>query len=156
MLEKVKDNILSIELSLGFFIYIILLIQSTLSLAVLWGMFIVYLWLISSVALKKYNFTTFIYVICGSGIAISISFFFLQGVEELAFPEGALMFHVDGIAKSFCLFFICTIPLILLSNSNAKSNQTIKLSEEDRDSPAPSMWEEATPEDLESGNYEPL
>ena len=156
MFDNIKHNIPPIIIALGYLVYICLIINTSFALASVWILFIIYLWLISSICLKQYNFNTFLYVICGSGIAISISFFFLQGVEELPFPEGALMFHADGIAKSFCLFFICTVPLILLNNSSSKNNKTSKLSEKESDTPPSSMWEEATPEDLESGNYEPL
>ena len=85
-------------------------------------------------------------------MALAISFFFLKGVEELPYPEGALIFHVDGIAKAFFLFFICTIPLILLKSKGAtRTPQQAK-----QETKKPSMWEEATPEDIQSGNYEPL
>ena len=88
---------------------------------------------------------------CSAGIALAISFFFLKGVEELPYPEGALMFHVDGIAKSFFLFFICTIPIILLRLKDRK----IILQKRKKQHKKEELWEEATPEDLQSGNYEP-
>ena len=114
MFDNIKHNIPTIEIALGYIIYIFLIIQTTLALATLWMMFVVYLWLLSSLYLNKYNFNTFLYIICSSGIALSISFFFLKGVEELPYPEGALMFHVEWIAKSFFLFFICHRVLFVL------------------------------------------
>ena len=152
MFDNIKHNIPIIEIALGYIVYIYIIIQTTFSLAALWMMFVVYLWLLSSLYLNKYNFNTFLYIICSSGIALAISFFFLKGVEELPYPEGALIFHVDGIAKAFFLFFICTIPLILLKSKGAtRTPQQAK-----QKTKKASIWEEATPEDIQSGNYEPL
>ena len=152
MFDNIKHNIPTIEITSGYIIYIFLIIQTTLSLATLWMMFVVYLWLLSSLYLNKYNFNTFLYIICSSGIALSISFFFLKGVEELPYPEGALMFHVEGIAKSFFLFFICTIPLILL-----KFKRTTGIPRQAKqETKNASLWEEASPKDIQSGDYEPL
>ena len=33
-------------------------------------------------------------------IAVSISLFFILGVEELPYPENAIIFHSEGIVKS--------------------------------------------------------
>ena len=109
-------------------------------------------------ALQKYTYNAFLYVLCSSGIAISISFFFLKGVEELSYPHGALIFHIDGIAKSFFLFFICTVPIIInqqgkqISNKSPIKTKRNLLQHQDKKE----LWEQATPEDIESGNYEPL
>ena len=158
MFDNLKQNIPTIEIILGYIVYIILLIKTSLSFAVLWIMFVIYLWLLSSLSLKKYTYNAFLYVLCSSGMAVSISFFFLKGVEELPYPQGALMFHIDGIAKSFFLFFICTIPVIInkyTKTTNHKSTKTTKTNQE-KPSPEEEQWEEATQEDLESGNYERL
>ena len=80
-----------------------------------------------------------------------MSFFFLQGVEELPYPEGALMFHVEGIAKAAFLFFICTVPVILLKTKNTEPNKNFSQQKENIE-----MWEKASEKDLQSGNYEPL
>ena len=152
MFDNIKHNIPTIEIAIGYIVYIFLIIQTTFSLAALWMMFIVYLWLLSSLYLNKYTFNAFLYIICSAGMALAISFFFLQGVEELPYPEGALMFHTDGIAKSFFLFFICTVPLILVKSKTRRCESQPKLNK----SSGTETWEEATPEDLDSGNYEPL
>jgi hypothetical protein len=118
-------------------------------------MFVVYVWLLSSLYLKEYTFNYFLYIISISGIILSISFFFIQGIEELPFPEGALMFHSEGIAKALFIFFICTIPLLL-----AKNNKPRVVIKQDaiinKINIKKEKWEEATADDLESGNYEPL
>ena len=151
MFDNIKHNIPPIIIALGYLVYICLIINTSFALASVWILFIIYLWLISSICLKQYNFNTFLYIICFSGIVFSISFFFLQGVEELPYPEGALMFHVEGIAKAAFLFFICTVPVILLKTKKTQPNKSVPRQKENT-----TMWEKASEKDLQSGNYEPL
>ncbi len=151
MFDNIKNNIPPIIIALGFLVYICLIVSTSLAAASIWALFTIYLWLISSLYLKQYNFNTFLYILCFSGIIISVSFFFLQGVEELPYPEGALMFHVEGIAKAAFLFFICTVPVILLKTKNKEPNKNFSQQKENIE-----MWEKASEKDLQSGNYEPL
>tara|TARA_B100000131_G_scaffold316408_1_gene356441 strand:- start:1306 stop:1761 length:456 start_codon:yes stop_codon:yes gene_type:complete len=151
MFDNIKNNIPPIIIALGFLVYICLIVSTSLAAASIWALFTIYLWLISSLYLKQYNFNTFLYILCFSGIILSVSFFFLQGVEELPYPEGALMFHVEGIAKAAFLFFICTVPVILLKTKNTEPNKNFSQQKENIE-----MWEKASEKDLQSGNYEPL
>ena len=151
MFDNIKNNIPPIIIALGFLVYICLIVSTSLAAASIWALFTIYLWLISSLYLKQYNFNTFLYILCFSGIILSVSFFFLQGVEELPYPEGALMFHVEGIAKAAFLFFICTVPVILLKTKNTEPNKSFSQQKENIE-----MWEKASEKDLRSGNYEPL
>jgi len=104
---------------------------------------------------------SFIKILSGSGIFVALSMFFLNGVEEVPFPEGAVVFHAEGIAQALFLLFLCSIPIVLklipentiiLNNSiDTKSNsRDIKGKNQSED------WEEATIEDLESGEFETL
>ena len=151
MFDNIKNNIPPIIIALGFLVYICLIVSTSLAAASIWALFTIYLWLISSLYLKQYNFNTFLYILCFSGITLSVSFFFLQGVEELPYPEGALMFHVEGIAKAAFLFFICTVPVILLKTKKTEPNKNFSQQKENIE-----MWEKASEKDLQSGNYEPL
>ena len=151
MFDNIKNNTPPIIIALGFLVYICLIVSTSLAAASIWALFTIYLWLISSLYLKQYNFNTFLYILCFSGITLSVSFFFLQGVEELPYPEGALMFHVEGIAKAAFLFFICTVPVILLKTKNTEPNKNFSQQKENIE-----MWEKASEKDLQSGNYEPL
>lgn len=151
MFDNIKNNIPPIIIALGFLVYICLIVSTSLAAASIWALFTIYLWLISSLYLKQYNFNTFLYILCFSGIILSVSFFFLQGVEELPYPEGALMFHVEGIAKAAFLFFICTVPVILLKTKNTEPNKNFSQQKENIE-----IWEKASEKDLQSGNYEPL
>ena len=85
--------------------------------------------------------------------------FFLNGVEEVPFPEGAVVFHAEGIAQALFLLFLCIVPTVLkLVPKNTiimKSPVDNKYkSSEVKGNNQSDDGEEATIEDLESGNFE--
>lgn len=155
MFDNLKQNIPIIQVFISYLLYIALLVYSTFPIAILWLILNIYMWLILSTSLNTYNINSFVYILCAAGIVVSVSLFFIQGVEELAFPEGALMFNIDNIMKASLLFFLSTVPLILLcfdKKQTAGGEKTNK----DRQKENEELWEEATPEDLRSGDYEVL
>ena len=161
MINNFKQSIPSFFLVLGYLVYFILLFKTSFSISVIWMMFLIYIWLSTSLYLNIYNSNSFIKILSGSGIFVALSMFFLNGVEEVPFPEGAVVFHAEGIAQALFLLFLCSIPIVLklipentiiLNNSiDTKSNsRDIKGKNQSED------WEEATIEDLESGEFETL
>ena len=158
MVDNLKQNIPTIQIALGYILYIVILVASSLTAAILWTIFNIYIWLACSITLKTYNVKSFIYILCYSGISIAISIFFVYGVEQLAYPEGALMFNVDNIMKACLLFFVSTIPIIVFTYNNktiaegaSKERAVIKNEKTNTED-----WEEATLEDVRSGDYELL
>ena len=161
MINNFKQSIPSFFLVLGYLLYFILLFKTSFSISVIWMMILIYLWLSTSFYFNIYNSNSFIKILSGSGIFVALSMFFLNGVEEVPFPEGAVVFHAEGIAQALFLLFLCSIPIVLklipentiiLNNSiDTKSNsRDIKGKNQSED------WEEATIEDLESGEFETL
>tara|TARA_Y100001970_G_C14156019_1_gene815601 strand:+ start:1075 stop:1542 length:468 start_codon:yes stop_codon:yes gene_type:complete len=155
MFDNLKQNIPSFQLFITYLLYIILLVYSTFPVAILWLIFNIYVWLVLSTSCNTYNINAFVFVLSAAGVVVSISLFFLQGVEQLPFPEGALMFNIENIMKAALLFFLSTIPLIMIGFGKKQDNYKTTLSEE-KPKENQDLWEEATPEDLESGNYEVL
>ena len=158
MVDNLRQNIPTIQIIIGYILYIVILVTSSLTAAILWTIFNIYLWLVCSIMLKTYNVKSFIYLLCYSGISIAISIFFVYGVEQLAYPEGALMFSIENIMKACLLFFVSTIPMIVLTYSNnffiapaAEKDKNPENKETNSEE-----WEEATLEDVKSGDYEPL
>ena len=161
MINNFKQSIPSFFLVLGYLVYFILLFKTSFSISVIWMMILIYLWLSTSLYFNIYNSNSFIKILSSSGIFVALSMFFLNGVEEVPFPEGAVIFHAEGIAQALFLLFLCSIPIVLklipentiiLNNSiDTKSNsRDIKGKNQSED------WEEATIEDLESGEFETL
>ena len=147
---------------LGLGVYFVFISQQQLSVAIIWFVFVVYGWTILSILFKTYKLQDFVYVVCFSGIVVAITLFFMNGVEEVPFPKGAVQFKADGIAQSLLLFFIFTLPLILYSQKNvsiSKNSAMSQISIKSNDSKPSEQtneneWEEATQDDLDSGKYE--
>jgi len=124
-------------------------------------MFFIYAWLFTSIYLNQYSFNSFLYVLCGSGMLVAVALFFLIGVEEVAYPEGALIFHAEGIVKAFFIFFICSIPLILINKENnllqaLNFQQKTTRGKEKSEDYDQEKWEEASIEDIDSGEFETI
>ena len=163
MLYKLKENLPTIEILLGCAVFLYFILCSTISLAILWAIFIIYVWLFTAIALGKYTFKAFVDLICCSGAIISVALFFIYGIEELPYPEGALMFHVEGIVKALILFFVSTVPLILIHKNikyfpqqNIKNQSNKNKTTPENKTYSKEKWEEATIEDIESGNFEAI
>tara|TARA_B100001750_G_scaffold205810_1_gene183106 strand:+ start:326 stop:724 length:399 start_codon:yes stop_codon:yes gene_type:complete len=129
-----------------------------LSWSIVWLLFIIYAWLIISVIFQNYLFKHFLYLLCFSGIWVSLTWLFIKGIEEVPLPKGAFLFKVEGVVPSIILFMLFTIPLIVYhfgferqrppQKLITKSSATKKKSGKNND------WEEASIEDVESGNFE--
>ena len=156
MLYKLKENLPTIEILLGCAVFLYFIIYSSISFAILWAIFIIYVWLFTSLLFGQYHFQKFVYLTCSFGIVLSISLFFIHGVEELAYPEGALMFHLEGVVKSLILFFVSSTPLILMYKKNSFSKETSNTKKHRVPKYNQEQWEEASIEDLESGDFETI
>ena len=158
MIKKNTNTILNLILIAGLAIYILLTTANSLSNAIIWTIFVLYVWFFLSLYLGKFNFQKLIKICCYVGILFSITFFITFGLEEIPYPEGALLFHSKPIAISLLIFFISSLPLIYKIADNQdcvedkKTNTVFKQEQQS----VKEKWEEATLDDLESGNYEPI
>ena len=158
MIKKYTNTILNFILIAGLANYILVITTSSLSNATIWTIFVLYVWVLGSLYLGEFNFQKFITTCCYAGFLFSLTYFLSFGLEEMSYPEGAIMFHSQPIAVSALLFFISTIPLLYKIKDYQKSIS------ENRADPALKQekqkinekWEEATLEDLESGKYDPI
>ncbi|MDG2267119.1 MAG: hypothetical protein P8L91_09075 [Candidatus Marinimicrobia bacterium] len=159
MINNFKQSIPSFFLVLGYLVYFIILFKTSFAMSAIWMMILMYLWLATSLYLNIYSPNSFIKILSSSGVLVALSMFFLNGVEEVPFPEGAVVFHAEGIAQALFLLFLCIVPTVLKLvpkntiimkspvNNKSKSSE-VKGNNQSDD------WEEATIEDLESGNFE--
>ena len=161
LINLIKKNLHWIVYLVGLVFYPIIISNSIASLGVIWLMFLLYLWLIISMIIKEYVFKDFLYLLCISGVIVAISLFFINGIEEIPFPEGAILFKLEGVIQALALFFVFTAPLIIYNNKTIfipfqsspppkKPNKKHKSNKTDYNE----SWEEATIEDLETGKYE--
>ena len=110
MLLNLRNNLHWVSLILGILIYPYI-VDTSLALGIVWLIFVLYGWTIISILVQSYSLQSFIYALCGFGIIIAITLFFMNGVEEIPFPKGAIQFKLDGIAQSLVVFFIFTATL---------------------------------------------
>ena len=160
MLITLKNNLHWIIFTLGLIFYCVLLSNAMLSWSIVWLLFIIYAWLIIAVIFQNYLFKHFLYILCFSGIWVSLTWFFIKGIEEIALPRGAFLFKVEGVVPSIILFMLFTIPLIVYHFGF----ETQKLSQKSKKQPLNSKkeskntnnndWEEASIEDIEGGEFE--
>ena len=163
MNNNFKQSIPSVFLVSGYLVYLILLFKVSFAISVIWIMLLVYIWLSLTLYLNIYSFNSFMRTLSFSGILVSLSMFFLKGVEEVPFPEGAVVFHTDGIAQALFLLFLCSIPIVLrilpenstIVDNSLETSPSSTLSDSMTE-PQSEDWEEATIEDLESGDFETL
>ena len=163
MIITLKNNLHWIIFALGLIFYSILLSNAMLSWSIVWVLFIIYAWLIISIVFQRFAFKHFLYLLCFSGIWVSFTWLFIKGIEEVPLPRGAFLFKVEGVAPSIILFMLFTIPLIIYHFATdpktpqktvppPKPKETQDTTENKRENP----WEEATREDLESGEFEAI
>jgi len=163
MINNFKQCIPSVFLVLGYLVYFILLFKTSFAISIIWMMLLVYIWLSTSLYLNIYNSNSFIKILSSSGVLVALSMLFLNGIEEVPFPEGAVVFHAEGIAQALFLLFLCSIPIvlrlipentvILKSSIDTKASSNLSNTKEENQS---DDWEEATIEDLESGNFDTI
>ena len=141
-------NILWIILASGGLIYIYLASLSSFSYALFSLVLTLFIFVIFSLIFDVFNSKEFILILSICGLMVSITTFFYYGVEEVAYPYGAIIFHFDGILKSLIMLFISSLPILFLYKGDKKiqNNHVAKYND--------SKWEIATPEDLNSGNYD--
>ena len=113
MTNNLIKNTHWLEYLLGIIVYFILISNQQFSLGIVWLIFVLYGWTIISILVQSYSLQSFIYALCGFGIIVAITLFFMNGVEEVPFPKGAIQFKLDGIAQALVVFFIFTVPLII-------------------------------------------
>ena len=159
MLLNLRNNIHWISLILGIFVYPYI-VNTSLSLGVVWLIFVVYFWLTTAMLCDVYRLDHFLFTVCSAGILIAVSIFFINGIEEVPFPEGAIIFKMDSIAQALLVFFIFSVPLIIYKHQTAthpfkhQESKSIKSPLPETTIETDEKWEEATIADLESGAFE--
>ena len=173
MINNLIKNIHWLEYALGLIVYFVFISNQQLSMGVIWLVFILYIWIITAFIIKQYSLQSFIYALSFLGIVISLTIFFMNGIEQVPFPRGAIQFKLDGIAQAIIIFFIFTLPLLLFNKQSETTAAFVKegkdksllrrpptnpISEKTQNSKIfeDEEWEEATIEDVESGKFETI
>lgn len=141
-------NILWVFLGGGGLVYMNLALFSNFNYALFSLVITLFTFVIFSLIVDLFNIKEFIIILSTCGIILSITTFFYYGVEEVAYPYGAILFHFEGILKSLIVLFVSLLPILFLYKGNDKINNKLVVDYND------SEWEVATSDDLDSGQYD--
>ena len=82
-------------------------------------------------------------------------------MEEVPFPQGALIFHDYGISLSLFVILISLLPLLFVSHNSisslpadTQSSSMDTITDNTSSNSEENNWELATDDDLESGEFE--
>ena len=159
-LKKIMSPVIII---IGYFAFILSTSLDNFPLALIYLSLTIICWILYVMAVDIFNLRTFAYIISLSGFIIAISVFFLFGIEEVPYPIGAVIFHIEGIAAALGITLFSLFPIIPLFYFDVekkiipivKNIQTTKPSiEEPKIIIDDDDWEIASEGDLQSGEFE--
>ena len=158
MPNELKNHIPIIQQLLAVVVFIVLVSSKTISHASLWVVFMLYCWIVLHLYYKSFKLKSLINVLGFWGVLYSIVVFFLFGVEEVPYPEGAIFFHITYISISAGLLFMSSLLLIVGQARDTKSifERLTNYFNQLEPTQTKEGWEEATITDLESGDFEPI
>jgi len=112
----------------GLFLYLWNIAENEFIYATIFMASSILLWMFVGFSTNSFVNKEFAQILSGAGFLLSISVFFLYGLEEMPYPSGAIVFHSDGIAKALGLGIIASLPLLLVTNNietgNTKSSKS--------------------------------
>ena len=121
------------------------------------------IWLAYVLILDLFNVYMFASIISLSGFLVAIAVLFLFGIEQVPYPIGAIVFHLEGIAGALGIglfSFFPLIPLYYLDVQKDLSHMAPPKKNKDNYSIEPKIilddeeWEIASENDLNSGEFE--
>ena len=117
-------------------------------------------WVLFGLLFDTFDVQIFSWIISSTGFLLALSVFFLYGVEEVAHPIGAIVFHSGGIAGSLGIGLFSLFPLLIIHQLNSQNTTTKSslLNNNEELPPEPELesddWEIATEDELKSGGFE--
>ena len=143
-------------LGIGLFLFLWNVIDNKFVYSLIVMLCTVLIWMIINIAIDSFKIKSFAIIASISGFLLCLTVFFMYGIEEMAYPSGAIIFHSTGIAKALAIAFASSIPLLLLyqnpqsppktSRTTATNKQTAVVDDNE--------WELADSDDLTSGDWD--
>lgn len=155
-LKKITTALILI---IGIILFFSSLLNNNINLALVSLVSSLIFWVLFGLAFNIFDVEIFSWVVSGSGFLLSICVFFIYGIEQVAHPVGAIVFHSGGIAGSLGIGFFSLFPILImhqLNSNNISIPSLIKNAEDDDDNTEVMSddWEIVTEEELNSGNFE--
>ena len=160
MNQNLKKIARGLILVIGLLLFFSSLLNNHLNLSLVYLTTTLIIWVLYGLIWDDFDVRIFAWVISSTGFLLSISIFFIFGVEEVPHPVGAIVFHAGGIAGALGMGLFSLFPLLIihqLSSKKTSSLETHKLNENnivldpELDS---DEWEFATEDELQSGEFE--
>ena len=160
MSNDLKKILSAVILIIGFLAFIISTSNNNFNLGLIYLTSTLILWISTGLALDIFNIRIFAGLISISGFMVAISVFFLFGIEQVPYPIGAIVFHLEGISGALGISFFSLFPIITLNYFELEHNNSIKSPHTDQFQNKPEIiidddeWEIASEDDLQSGEFE--
>ena len=147
-------------LFIGLILFFSSLLNNNINLALVSITGALLFWVLFGLLLDIFDVQIFSWVISFAGFLLALSVFFLYGVEEVAHPIGAIVFHSGGIAGSLGIGLFSLFPLLIMHQLNSQDTtpKPSLINNNEGLPPDPELdsddWEMATEDELKSGEFE--
>jgi hypothetical protein len=160
MIVDLKNIAGGLILIIGLILFFSSLLNNDINMALVSLTCALIFWVLFGLYLDTFDVQIFSWVISSAGFLLAISVFFLYGIEEVAHPVGAIIFHSGGIAGSLGIGLFSLFPILImhqLNSQNIYAKHGVLMDEDG--SPATfnlksDDWELATEAELKSGEFE--
>tara|TARA_B100000945_G_scaffold316698_1_gene318100 strand:- start:39 stop:536 length:498 start_codon:yes stop_codon:yes gene_type:complete len=154
-----KNIVSGLILIIGLILFLSAIINNNINSALTYLTCALIFWVIFGLLLDNFDVQVFFWIISSAGFLLAICIFFIYGVEEVAHPVGAIVFHSSGIAGALGIGFFSLFPILIMHqlNSKNKSKYTSSINSIPETPPEPKVegddWEIASEDELESGDF---
>ena len=117
-------------------------------------------WVLYGLFLDVFDGKYFAGIISATGFLLAVSVLFMYGIEEVPYPEGAIIFHSVGFAGALGIGLFSLFPILILHQMGTlkiqkkKSDRTEFSIDEPESEIFSEEWEMASEDDLHSGEFE--
>ena len=163
MNQNLKKILSTLILIIGYVAFIMSTSLNNFPLGLIYLSLTIILWLSYVLILDVFDIRLFASIISFSGFMVAIAVFFLFGIEEVPYPIGAMIFHLEGIAGALGIGLFSFLPIIPLFYLDLDKNNlpffsttqpSKKVPKEQKIILDDDEWDIASEEDLQSGEFE--
>tara|TARA_B100001029_G_scaffold96655_1_gene79371 strand:+ start:5000 stop:5491 length:492 start_codon:yes stop_codon:yes gene_type:complete len=156
-----KNITSALILIIGLILFLSSILNNNINLALVYLSLTLIFWVVFSLLVDNFDVHIFSWIISSTGFILSIAIFFIYGIEEVAHPVGAIIFHTGGIASSLGIGLFSLFPILIiyqLNNQTKKSKLLSIVNNKESKNNIPELesddWEIANNEDINSNEFE--
>ena len=156
-LKKIASGLIVV---VGLIIFFLSMVNNNLDFALIALTATLIFWVLYGLLLDAFDVGIFAWIISVSGFLVALSVLFMFGIEEVAYPVGAIVFHSGGIASALGIVLFSLFPILILhqigtsiNSENAIIDQELP-EEKSKPDILSEEWEVASDDELQSGEFE--